>query len=101
MSTDSDDFARQLKKDWLTGRSEQIHERLSQVFRKYLAEDVPTRAQQLVTALDEAPLVPGVSPKDQAATQVMMAWSQAVAEGALVAVAIYLAAEELRDPPAT
>ena len=99
MSDDPDTFPRDLRRQWLSGRAEQIFEELHTAFSKYLADVQPERAKQLLDVLDQAPLVPGQSAKDQAAVHVMMAWSQGLAEGALIAVALQLAREEAREAP--
>jgi hypothetical protein len=94
-----DEFAARLRQQWLAGRAIQGFERMHSAFLKYVGDEAPRRAQELMERLDEAPLVPGVSPAKQASAQLMMAWSQALAEGVLVVVALEVAHQEAKGPP--
>jgi hypothetical protein len=95
-----DSFPDDLKRQWLAGRAAQIFDEMHVPFRKFIAERAGHRAAQLYDAADQAPKVPGMPAEVESSTLFTMAWSQAVGEAVLISIALQLAREESRSPPA-
>jgi hypothetical protein len=92
-----DELSHWLRREGTCGRWEQIHADMASVFQKFVAEQAPRRVQASLEAAENLPLPAGVAPRDADTIRRCIAWSTAIAEGVLVATALYLARHE---PPA-
>jgi hypothetical protein len=102
MSEPMDDFNEHLEKEWLVGRSSVIYQALHKRFRELGQKRTTRRVQELLEGSAHVPVsnVSGVfTPSEEMLMRATSATSQAMAETALIAVALYLA--ETESPTST
>lgn len=97
MDPGDEEFLRRLERQFQAARWGDIYKEMEGVFRRYLSDLAYDRMTELYNAKIAG--LPHDSTKDEAMVALSSAYSQAIGEGVLVAVAHYFALVENPDAP--
>jgi hypothetical protein len=92
----NDDFLRRLSVEFTAERWDAAFQIMHPIFQKFMKEISPGRTREIAEAMGRTP---GIAPDDP--SLVGYAYSQAAAEGVLVAVAHWIATQETPPPDAS